>query len=243
MPGPATVVSRGLTRRSSPTVMADALVRQIIRAYDDPIVRTYCWVRFGILRQRFLDEIGQYLPDSGEILDVGCGFGLFSLFYAMARPDRLLRGLDLDERRIATARRAASRLGVHNVTYEHGDARDFKGIGEYSAAYMLDIVHHIPPDSVAPLVRALHRCLRSGGRLLIKDVGTEPGYKRWFTRALDRVMAPRTPVTYWPPERLQAVLESVGFVVYRHQMVDFLPYPHVLYICQRPAPPRRNHGR
>ena len=32
------------------------IIRRIIRAYDDPIVRAYCWVRFWILRQRFLDE-------------------------------------------------------------------------------------------------------------------------------------------------------------------------------------------
>ena len=37
------------------------IIRRIIRAYDDPVVRAYCWVRFGIRRQRFLDEIGQYL--------------------------------------------------------------------------------------------------------------------------------------------------------------------------------------
>ena len=29
------------------------------------------------------------------------------------------------------------------------------------------------------------------------------------------------------------LLERVGFRVYRHLMVDVLPYPHVLYICTR----------
>jgi 2-polyprenyl-3-methyl-5-hydroxy-6-metoxy-1,4-benzoquinol methylase len=213
--------------------MANARVGEIIRAYDDPIVRAYCWVRFGILRQRFLQEIGQYLPESGEILDVGCGFGLFSLYYALTGPGRFVRGLDMNARRIATARRAAARLGLDNVAYERGDALDFKGVGDYAAAYMLDIVHHIPTASVLPLLTALHRCVTPGGHLLVKDVGTEPRYKLWFTWTLDRLMAPRTPVTYWPPERLQSALEKVGFVVYRHLMVDILPYPHVLYICER----------
>jgi 2-polyprenyl-3-methyl-5-hydroxy-6-metoxy-1,4-benzoquinol methylase len=215
--------------------MAHGPVGEIIRAYDDPIVRAYCRVRFGILRQRFLHEIGQYLPESGEVLDVGCGFGLFSLYYAMASPTRFIHGLDLNGRRIAVARHAAARLRLDNVAYEQEDALDFKGGGEYAAAYMFDIVHHIPPACVAPLLTALHRCLTPGGRLLVKDVGTEPRYKRWFTWTLDRLMAPRTPVTYWPPAQLQHVLERVGFIVYRHEMVDILPYPHVLYICQRPA--------
>jgi hypothetical protein len=29
------------------------------------------------------------------------------------------------------------------------------------------------------------------------------------------------------------VLRDVGFRVYRHVMVDILPYPHILYVCER----------
>jgi 2-polyprenyl-3-methyl-5-hydroxy-6-metoxy-1,4-benzoquinol methylase len=140
--------------------MRSDAIRSIIRAYDDPVVRAYCWVRFGILRQRFLDEIGQYLPAAGPVLDIGCGFGLFSLYYAATGRGRFLRGLDLSPRRIAMARQAALRLGIDNAAYQQGDAREFKGDGEVAGAYMLDIVHHVPPDSVPPLLRGLHRSLR-----------------------------------------------------------------------------------
>jgi 2-polyprenyl-3-methyl-5-hydroxy-6-metoxy-1,4-benzoquinol methylase len=212
--------------------MRSETVRRIIRAYDDPVVRAYCWVRFGILRQRFLDEIGQYLPDEGPVLDIGCGFGLFSLYYAASGPRRFVRGLDRDGRRIALARRAASRLGLDNVAYAEGDARDFKGDGEAAGAYMLDIVHHIPPETVAPLFRRLHQSLAPGAPLLVKDVDTRPAAKRWFTWVLDKAMAPTTPVHYWSAEALQLALEASGFRVRRHLMVDLLPYPHVLYVAE-----------
>src|SRR5215475_4008233 len=114
--------------------MRSETVRRIIRAYDDPLVRAYCWVRFGILRQRFLDEIGQYLPDDGSVLDIGCGFGLFSLYFAETGPRRFVRGLDVNGRRIALARRAAAHLGIDNVAYAEGDARDFKGDSDVAAA-------------------------------------------------------------------------------------------------------------
>ncbi|MGH7313627.1 MAG: class I SAM-dependent methyltransferase [Candidatus Rokuibacteriota bacterium] len=212
--------------------MQSETVRRIIRAYDDPVVRAYCWARFGILRQRFLDEIGQYLPEAGPVLDIGCGFGLFSLYYAATGPRRLLRGLDVNGRRIALARRAARRLGLDNVSYEEGDARDFKGDAEVQAAYMLDIVHHIAPERVPLLLAQLRRALPPGRRLLVKDVDTQPVAKRWFTWALDKAMAPRTPVRYWSAEELTAVLEASGFRVWRHLLVDLLPYPHILYICE-----------
>jgi 2-polyprenyl-3-methyl-5-hydroxy-6-metoxy-1,4-benzoquinol methylase len=215
--------------------MHNDTIRSIVRAYDDPVVRAYCRARFLILRQRFLDEIGQYLPPTGPVLDIGCGFGLFSLYYAATGPGRLLRGLDLSGSRIAMARRAARRLGLDNVAYEQSDARDFKGDTEVAAAYMLDIVHHVPPTTVSPLLAQLRRCLAPGGLLLVKDVDTRPAPKRWFTWALDRLMAPRTPVRYWSAEELTAALERAGFGVRRHLMVDVLPYPHVLYVCEARA--------
>jgi SAM-dependent methyltransferase len=166
------------------------------------------------------------------VLDIGCGFGLFSLYYAASGPRRFVRGLDRDGRRIALARRAAARLGLDNVAYAEGDARDFKGDSEAAGAYMLDIVHHIPPETVAPLLRQLRRCLAPGAPLLVKDVDTRPAAKRWFTWVLDKAMAPTTPVHYWSTDALQATLEQSGFRVRRHLMVDLLPYPHVLYVAE-----------
>jgi SAM-dependent methyltransferase len=112
---------------------------------------------------------------------------------------------------------------------------DFRGGERFDAAYMLDIVHHIPPQAVRPLVEHVARTLPAGGRLLVKDVDRHPAYKRWFTLALDKVMDPAAPVRYWGTAELQNLLEEVGFDVHRHLMVDVLPYPHVLYIARRRA--------
>jgi hypothetical protein len=78
--------------------------------------------------------------------------------------------------------------------------------------------------------------LRPGGILLIKDVADKPAYKRLFTLFLDRLMVMRDPIHYWPPRELADLLEKQGFDVTRHQMKDFLPFPHILYICRDRAP-------
>ncbi|HEV8306078.1 MAG TPA: class I SAM-dependent methyltransferase [Methylomirabilota bacterium] len=208
-------------------------IANVIRAYDDPVIRAYSRGRFLILRQRFLDEIGQYLPAEGNILDIGCGFGLFSLYYAQVLPRARFRGLDLNARRVRIAAQAAHRLGLGNAEYAVGDAREYRTDGVHAAAYMLDIVHHIPPETVEPLLAELHKAIRPGGRLIIKDVDTQPAYKRWFTHALDLLMSPRGVIHYWPAEELQILLQRIGFRVYRHLMVDILPYPHVLFIGQK----------
>src|SRR5882724_6387883 len=143
--------------------MRSAPVLDVIRAYDDWIVRAYCWGRFWILRQRFLDEVGQYLPSRGRVLDLGCGFGLFSLYYASVLPALTVEGFDLNPRRIEMARAAARRLGLGNVRYEVGDVMDYRGGARFDAAYMLDIVHHIPEEAVRPLLEQVAKTLPAGG--------------------------------------------------------------------------------
>jgi SAM-dependent methyltransferase len=208
-------------------------ISRVVEAYDDWAVRAYSRARFLILRQRFLDEIGQYLPASGDVLDLGCGFGLFSLYYAQTRPELRLHGVDLDARRIGLAREAGRRLQLSNVDYRVGDARAFRADRVYAGAYMLDILHHVEPRAVRPLVAELHAALAPGACLALKDVDRRPAYKRWFTHALDLLVSPGSPPHYWAAEALQALLEEVGFLVHRHAMVDFLPYPHVLYVCRK----------
>lgn len=214
-------------------------VARIVQAYRSRIVRAYCRGRFIILRQRFLQEVGQYLPDQGEVMDIGCGFGLFSLYYAMKNPGLVINGIDLNETRIGMARDAAAALGVRNVHYEVGNAASLDLQAGLDTAYMLDIVHHLPSDRVRPLLTSVFENLAPGGRLLIKDVNTTPRWKRWFTHVLDKAMDIRTPVSYWSQASLVELLQAIGFRVYTHEMVDILPYPHVLYICDKPEPGSR----
>jgi len=223
-PGPAVVPQ---------AVPGSVAIKRIIDVYDHAIVRGYAWGRFKIFRQRFLDEIGQYLPDSGRVLDVGCGFGLFSLYYAQLHPRIELQGFDLSETRIRMARDAADKLGLSNAAFRVGDAAQLRVEDHFDAVYMLDVVHHVPKDTVRPLLTELHRALPRGGRLIIKDLDTEPAWQRLFAHALDLAMSPTSPVHYWNDEDLRALLVDIGFDVKLHAMVDYLPYPHVLFVATR----------
>ena len=211
-------------------------ITEIISVYDSKIVKAYCWGRFKIMHQQFLDEIGQYLPESGQILDMGCGFGLFSLYYAKKFPGLSIIGIDINEARIQMARKAATVLSLSNVRYEIADAITYECSTTLNGAYMLDIVHHISPETVRPLVRKIHALLHPGSRLIIKDVKTAPAYKRWFTFLLDKLLDPQAPLNYWKEQDMTDLLIAAGFEVFRHAMVDILPYPHILYICQKKLP-------
>jgi 2-polyprenyl-3-methyl-5-hydroxy-6-metoxy-1,4-benzoquinol methylase len=216
-----------------PRVPGPVAVQRVVAAYRDPIVRGYGWARFKILRQRFLDEIGQYLPERGRVLDIGCGFGLFALYYAQIHPELRVHGFDLSEKRIAMAEDAARTLGLTNAHFRVQDATQMRAEQRFDAVYMLDIVHHVPESTVEPLLREVRESLAPGGLLLIKDLDTTPTWQRIFAHALDLAMSPSRPPRYWGTEELTALLTRIGFDVKRHAMVDILPYPHILYVARR----------
>lgn len=207
-------------------------IRSIVTSYDNLAIRAYSVFRFTILRQIFLEEIGQYLPTSGRILDVGCGFGLFSLYFAHCEKEREIVGIDLDAHRIGYAQESARRLGLANVSYHVADAADEEPPGEFDAIYLLDLVHHLPQAAVPGFLARLRAHLRAGGVLVVKDVEDRPHWRRWFTLLLDRLMVGLEPIHYWSPDELIPLLEGLGFDVVRHRMRDILPYPHILYVAR-----------
>jgi len=208
-------------------------VNEIISIYQEAIIKAYCWGRFKIMHLRFLDEIGQYLPRAGRVLDIGCGFGLFSLYYARRHPHLQIYGIDINANRIHIAQKAAQGLSLSNVTYEVANAITYKLPAALDGIYMLDIIHHMPRNAVPQLLTCIYNALRENSRLVIKDVDTKPHYKRYFTYFLDKLIDLKSEVNYWEAHELQALLRKTGFEVFSHSMVDVLPYPHVLYICQK----------
>ena len=142
-------------------------------------------------------------------------------------------GFDLSERRIETARHAAAELGLTNATFEVGDARKISSLEPFDAIYMLDVLHHIPTDVVPALLESIHSALPPGGILVVKELDTSPTWQRVFAHVLDLAMSPSSPPHYWPQQKLAHTLEGAGFEVKRHALIDYLPYPHVLFIATK----------
>lgn len=210
---------------------------RVIDSYDDWLVRSYCWLRFAVIPLRFLEDMGQFLPRTGRVLDIGCGFGLFSLYFASSYPDIEIHGLDLSARRVAVARRSARRLGLPNVHFECGDARLIAQSRSqpYDAVFTLDVLHHLSAAEGSALVGTVfEQLLAAEGTFVIKDVTTRPRPMLWFTYLLDAVMNPGQSFHYRSRERWLELLRSSGFNhTESHHLWDLLPYPHILIIGKK----------
>lgn len=213
------------------------LIETITRTYDDWITRLYCTIRFRIINTRILDGMLAPTRPQGELLVLGCGFGLFDLLVGLRWPDKPVRGIDIDEARIEQARRSARRLGLANNRFEVQDlSRGDAELGRCDEILMLDVLHHVPRDQHERLLRSCYEALRPGGTLILKDIHRGNPLKLAFTWLLDMLMTGGKPVAYRDEHELAADLAALGFApVQRLRLNDVLPYPHMLYVCSRPG--------
>jgi 2-polyprenyl-3-methyl-5-hydroxy-6-metoxy-1,4-benzoquinol methylase len=207
---------------------------RILRGY--PLLsRLYAVIRFLIIPQQFLDAIEQHLPARGTVLDIGCGFGLFTLYLAMKRPQCDFIGLDLSERRIAQAERAAGLLQLTNVQFICADLGEKELPTKFNAAYCLDLLHHLTPPAGDRLINHIAASLAPGGRIIIKDITTRPRLKLYFTFLLDLLMNPADSFYYRSDEVWRARLVQSGFISLAvYPLRNFLPYPHFMLVGQKP---------
>jgi 2-polyprenyl-3-methyl-5-hydroxy-6-metoxy-1,4-benzoquinol methylase len=217
--------------------MADEIsgTRALLRiARALPLVeRSYAVIRFLILRVKLLAVMDLLLPEEGRILDVGCGFGLWSAYFGQMQPARRIVGVDRSEPRVRMAERVVAQVGV-TASFVAADVRDARVEGPFDAAYVLDVLHHIPRNDQRAVLEKLRDLLSPGGVLLIKDITTEPWLELKFTEVLDRVMVGLDEeLAYRHHREWQALLEELGFHVRVVRVPDVLPYPHVILAARK----------
>jgi 16S rRNA G1207 methylase RsmC len=106
------------------------------------------------------------LPEKGNVLDLGCGYGAVGVVAAALRPNACVFLVDINERAVKLARENAKRNGVGNVVFRCGFL--YEPVGDVR----FDAVLSNPPVSagmkiVLPIIEEAPSHLVSGGVLEI----------------------------------------------------------------------------
>jgi 2-polyprenyl-3-methyl-5-hydroxy-6-metoxy-1,4-benzoquinol methylase len=190
----------GLVFQRAPRTL-EALDEAQASAYGEPEKRFGGVVELGVRAFRWsrVRLAQRWMPAGGRVLDVGCGRGLFL---------RMLqeRGYQVQGTELSAATAANAYAGV---SVDAGELR----VGQYpDASFDLVSIWHVLEHLREPhtALRASHRALRPGGRLLLAvpnfgSVQSRFGGPHWFHLDLPRH------IFHFSPETLERLLHSQRF--------------------------------
>ncbi|CAN5569604.1 hypothetical protein BH10CHL1_BH10CHL1_40070 [soil metagenome] len=208
------------------------LLSHIVSVYDSRLIRTYCKIRFSIININILNILALSLRGKRQVLDIGCGFGLFGCYFSSLYPEISYYGIDLDQKRVDMANQAAKRLGLKNASFHCGDARTLMLEKQFDAIMMIDLLHHIDESAKEKLLATCASQLVTDGRLIIKDVTTHPFKEILFTWLLDVFMTRGLDMWYWNEEQFHKALGAHFGRIDTFSVADWMPYPHIVYLCE-----------
>jgi ubiquinone/menaquinone biosynthesis C-methylase UbiE len=154
----------------------------------------------------------------GELIELGCGTGLYTK--ALAPNASHVMATDLSDEMLAVARTQLKDL--QNVTVQKADCEkiDFPD-GRFGSVFMANLIHIIENPSTT--LQEAYRILKDGGLLLILDFtgyGMKPFEKmKMGIRVLRRGYRPRRHFRNLSPDELRSLVESAGFKVEEVQLV------------------------
>ncbi|MCC6486130.1 MAG: class I SAM-dependent methyltransferase [Candidatus Hydrogenedentes bacterium] len=163
-----------------------------------------------------LMEIGAVMallpPPPGKLLDLGCGTGWTSRFFA--RRGYTATGQDISPDAVRHATERAQAEGLDNLCFVESDYEALAFVEAFDCAVFFSSLHHATDEAAA--MRAVYRALRPGGVC----VTSEPGYGH-AASAESRQAARDYGVTEkdMPPALIRRLGRAAGFR-------EFAVYPH-----------------
>lgn len=150
-------------------------------------------------------------PDAGVIVDMGCGYGTFSIPAAQLAFG-VVYAVDIEPKMLATCQGKAETLGLENlITVQRDFFEDGTGLADGSAGYcmLFNILHTAHP---VKLLREAYRILRPKGKVSIIHWNYDP-------------TTPRGPAMVIRPKPEQCLdwLRTAGFIPLT-PILDLPPY-------------------
>jgi len=168
----------------------------------------------------YLMEVGAIMsllpPPPAKLLDLGCGTGWTSCFYA--RRGYEVTGQDIAEDMIYNANEKKKREGIDNVRFVVCDYERMNFESEFDCAVFFDALHHSINEEDA--IRMVYKALKPGGVCIT----SEPGICHAdMPRSIEAVRKYNVTERDMPPGRIIKAARKAGFREYK-------VYPHTTHL-------------
>lgn len=200
-------------------------VKKLYRGFGWPSL--FVKIRFITAPYRRLEQL---IGREGMIIDLGCGYGVFSNLLGMRSADRKVVGMDFDADKMKYADR-----GIRNVSFITGDITKVS-LRDADYILLIHVLHHLDSyEAQEKLIAACVAKLKQGGKLIIAEIDAVPRMKFFLTQIADHVLYPGDTIYYRFPDGMANLLKKFPVTVERQRMHEKTPFSHVTYICTKTA--------
>ena len=136
-------------------------------------------------------EMIKKLQKGIRVCDLGCAQGVATNLMAQAWPESRFVGIDISEEAIETAKEAANRMGLENVSFSVADAAKLEGLKEMAGSFDYVLAFDAIHDQTHPKesLRGVYAILDKGGAFSMVDIAAG-------SRLSDNVDHPMGPFLY-----------------------------------------------
>ena len=167
------------------------------------------FARWKIRLDPMFPRLAAFMKNPRRILDIGCGYGIPSVWLLELFPDATFTCVDPDGERILVAGRALGPRGEART----GRAPDLADLPDRAdTALILDVIHMLDDTSLRETLRILHAKLIPGGRLVIRVTIPADRTRTWKPRIEElRLKIHRLHPHYRTQASLETIIVAAGF--------------------------------
>ena len=213
-------------------ISQDSVVDKVIALYQDGgFAGDFAKIRFW---DAPYIEMEKMIVKSGNIVDLGCGDGIFANFLALKSISRKIFGIEISEERLQRADK-----GIPNTNFLVGDITKLK-IPPADAILLVHVLHHL--KSYVDQERLLKQCikkLKKGGQLLIAEVDPTPSFKYLVTWFTDHFLVPwlfeggfYSSIYFRKPEEWIKLFKKIGLNCKLVNAAKDKPFTHIIFDCK-----------
>lgn len=174
------------------------------------------------------EKLEQLISQKGFIIDLGCGYGIFSNFLGLIGPKRQVLGIELDSQKIRFANR-----GVANVKFLKADITKII-LKKADVILLIHVLHHL--NSFKEQEHLLNECrqkLAKNGRLIIAEVDKKPFFKFILGRLADFLLYPGDKIYYRFPAEFKKIFTRHGFKTKIIKAEKGKPFANIIYVLEK----------
>lgn len=198
----------------------------------------YYYVKNKIKSDPVYNQLLNFIPKDGNIIDLGCGRGLASMVLKIANPQLNITGIDWDNEKLNIARKISTNNNL-NINFVEHDIFEFQpGNQLYNMIICFDLLHYLPVNKQDDFINYWAQFIDVNGCFLIRDFDTDQGLRSMITNLGERIF---TKINFnkgagiYPRSmsEIKDIFEKKGFTVQLIPSWGNTPFSNMLLISFR----------